>query len=102
MTHPVRCWLLPGHEQCAAQAAADLTADRAAWIRGFEAAERLNRKPKRGRPRVLTEVQIQECRDLYGINGGIVGLVSMRQLASHYQVSYATIYNSIHAVETAA
>ncbi len=102
VTHPVRCWLLPGHEQCAVQAAADLTENRVAWIRGFEAAERLNRKPKRGRPRVLTGDQIREIQDLYGVNGGVVGLVSMRQLAAYCQVSYATVFNAIHAVEEAA
>jgi hypothetical protein len=106
MNHPHRCWLLPGHEQCALQAAEDLTKTRAAWVRGYEAGERLHRptKPKRrqGGQRTLTPEQCQEIRDLYGVNGGVVGLVTMRQLAAFYKVSYTTVFNVLHAAEVAA
>lgn len=104
--HPHRCWMLPGHEQCALQAATDLTGTRDAWIRGYEARERLHAhpQPKRRRPNttVLTPEQGEEIRDLYGVNGGIIGLVTMRQLAAHFHVSYTTVFNAIHAVEAAA
>lgn len=106
MNHPHRCWLLPGHEPCAIQAATDLTETRAAWVRGFEAGERVHRpvKPKRrrGGQRTLTAEQRLEVRDLYGANGGIVGLVTMRQLGDHFGVSYSTVYNIIHTAEAAA
>jgi hypothetical protein len=103
MNHPHRCWLLPGHEQCALQAAEDLTKTRAAWVRGYEAGERFHRpKRRRGRVRALTPEQCLEIRDLYGVNGGVVGLVTMRQLAAFYGTSYTTIFNVLHSAEVAA
>jgi hypothetical protein len=111
--HPVRCWLFDGHERCAVRAAAQHAENRAAWLRSNErtptaeavatALAQLNSQPpgpppKRIRgPQLLTEVEIQEARDLYGINGGEVGLVSMRQLGEFYGVSRQTIFNAVHA-----
>jgi hypothetical protein len=111
--HPVRCWLFDGHERCAVRAAAQHAENRAAWLRSNErnptaeavatALAQLNSQPpgpppKRIRgPQLLTVAEIQEIQDLYGVNGGELGLVSMRQLAEHYKVSRATVFNAIHA-----
>lgn len=113
--HPVRCWLLPGHGKCAVQAAATLAEQRAEWLRDNTqsptavaiavALKQLDVKPvprKRGRPPSVTAEQAREIRDLYGANGGIIGLVSMRQLATHFRVSYSTVFNVIHSSEEAA
>lgn len=117
--HPVRCWLFDGHERCAVRAAAQHAQNRADWLRANDrnptseavatALAQLNSTPRatpttRLRPgrRVLTVEQIREVRDLYGINGGEVGLVTMRQLASHFNVSHDTVFNIIHTAEAAA
>jgi hypothetical protein len=116
--HPVRCWLYDGHERCAVRAAAQHAENRAAWLRANDrnptaeavatALAQLNSTPpgpppdRRRGPQLLTPAEIEEIRDLYGVNGGEVGLVSMRQLGEYYGVSRATIFGIVHAVEEAA
>lgn len=115
----MRCWSFDGHERCAVRAAAQHAQNRADWLRANDrnptveavatALAQLNSTPRaatttRLRPgrRVLTVEQIREVRDLYGVNGGEVGLVTMRQLASHFNVSHDTVFNIIHTAEAAA
>lgn len=113
--HPPRCWTLPGHERCALEAAALHAERRAFYLRNAEptpeavavALAQLGERaltrtpvPRKRRDRrpglwVLTPDEIQLVCDLYGVNGGEIGLVTMRQLGELFGVSRTTIQKII-------